>query len=74
MEKNQSSEKEWSLEEAFGRLDEIIEKLEQRETTLEDSFNGYQEGMQLLKLCNERLDTVEKKMMVLNDDGEAYEF
>lgn len=74
MEKNQNSEKEWSLEEAFGRLDEIIEKLEQRETTLEDSFNGYQEGMQLLKLCNERLDTVEKKMMVLNDDGEAYEF
>ena len=74
MEEKKNPEKEWSLEEAFARLDEIIEKLENRETTLEDSFNGYQEGMQLLKICNERLDTVEKKMLVLKDNGEAYEF
>lgn len=63
-----------SLEEAFGRLDEIIRKLESRDTTLEDSFAGYQEGMELLKICNERIDLVEKKILVLNEDGEAHEF
>lgn len=67
-------EKEWSLEEAFDRLDAIMAQLEDRETTLEASFAGYQEGMQLLKLCNEKLDMVEKKMKVLHDDGETYEF
>lgn len=70
----EKKEKEWSLEEAFARLDEIAGILENRETTLEASFAGYQEGMQLLKLCNEKLDMVEKKMKVLNDRGEAYEF
>lgn len=74
MEENKKSEKEYSLEEAFARLDEILHMLEDRDTTLEASFAGYQEGMQLLKICNERLDMVEKKMLVLNDDGETYEF
>lgn len=67
-------QKEWELEEAFARLDEIIRTLENRDTTLEASFAGYQEGMQLLKICSERLDTVEKKMLVLHENGEAYEF
>lgn len=74
MGQEKQEEAKWSLEEAFARLDEIIEKLENRETTLEDSFAGYQEGMKLLKICNDRLDTVEKKILALNEDGETYEF
>ena len=37
-------------------------------------FSGYQEGMELLKICNQRIDTVEKKILALNEDGETYEF
>lgn len=73
-EKNKKPKEEISLEEAFLRLDEIIGRLENRDTTLEDSFAGYQEGMELLKICNERIDTVEKKILALNEDGETYEF
>ncbi|MCI5899108.1 MAG: exodeoxyribonuclease VII small subunit [Lachnospiraceae bacterium] len=73
-EKITEQKKEITLEEAFLRLDEIIGKLENRDTTLEDSFAGYQEGMELLKICNQRIDTVEKKILALNEDGETYEF
>lgn len=65
---------ELSLEEAFSKLEEIIAKMENREITLEDSFLKYQEGMALLKSCNEKIDRVEKKILVLNEDGETDEF
>ena len=65
---------EITLEEAFRQLEAIAEKLEDRETSLEDSFSLYQKGMELLKFCSGRLDTVEKKMLQLNEDGNLSEF
>lgn len=65
---------EESLEEAFGKLDALSEKLENRETSLEDSFQYYKQGMELLKYCSEKLDRVEKKMLEMNEDGTVSEF
>ena len=65
---------EKTLEEAFTELDGLAEKLEDRETSLEDSFRFYRQGMELLKFCSEKLDTVEKKMLQINDDGTFSEF
>ena len=73
-ESTEKKEKERTLEEAFLRLDEIIQKLEKKDTTLEYSFLGYQEGIELIKFCNQQIDTVEKKILVLNEEGEADEF
>ncbi|MBR2562506.1 MAG: exodeoxyribonuclease VII small subunit [Eubacterium sp.] len=67
-------EKELTLEEAFGRLDELVERLEDRDVSLEESFQIYKEGMDLLKSCNEKIDTVEKKMQQINADGEVSDF
>lgn len=61
------------IEEAFKLLDDMIVRLESREITLEESFNLYQEGMELLKNCNDRIDMVEKKMLQLNKSGELSE-
>ncbi len=63
-----------TLEEAFEQLDEIIEKMQMKDVSLDDSFALYTEGTKLLKFCNEQLDTVEKKMLVLSEEGELYEF
>ena len=60
-------EKEISLEEAFTRLQETIENLEKDDITLEQSFQEYQKGMLLVKKCNEIIDKVEKKVLVLNE-------
>lgn len=63
-----------SLEEAFEQLESIIEKLEDPEISLEDSFKQYESGMELLKKCNQQIDKVEKKIQVLNENGEIDEF
>ena len=65
---------EQSLETVFGQLDEIVEKLEAEDVSLEDSFTLYHKGMDLLKVCNEKIDTIEKKMMILDENGEEHEF
>ncbi len=65
---------EQSLETVFGQLDEIVESLEKEEISLEQSFELYHKGMDLLKVCNDKIDTIEKKMMVLDENGEQHEF
>ena len=65
---------EQSLEKVFGQLDEIVEQLEAEDVSLEDSFALYHKGMDLLKVCNEKIDTIEKQMMVLDENGEEHEF
>lgn len=65
---------ECSVEELFQSLDETIEKLEDREISLEQSFQLYEKGMELLRHCNNKIDTVEKKMLQMNENGELSEF
>ena len=66
--------KERSVEEVFGQLDVLAQKLEDKDTTLEESFRLYRQGMELLKYCSDKLDTVEKKMLQMNEDGTFREF
>ena len=68
-----AEQKEQTLEEIFGEMEGLLEALESREISLEDSFEKYKEGMALLKAAGEKIDTVEKAMLVLNDQGEADE-
>lgn len=74
MPNGQQEEKELTLEESFEKLDHILEALEDREVTLEESFRLYQEGMELLKQCDRKIDRVEKKMQILNEEGELSDF
>ena len=63
-----------TIEEVFQELDNLAVKLEDSETSLEDSFRFYKEGMELLKYCSDNLDTVEKKMLQMDEDGTLREF
>ena len=69
-----AEQKEQTLEEIFKEMEGLLEALESREISLEDSFEKYKEAMELLKAAGEKIDTVEKAMLVLNDQGEADEF
>ncbi len=64
-----AEEKRKSVEESFEMLDQMVEKLESSDVTLEESFRIYQRGMNLLKDVSEVLDDYEKKIQVLNADG-----
>lgn len=74
MEQEKKKDRDLTLEESFARLEELLLVLENRETTLEDSFQTYKEGMELVKSCNEKLDTVEKKMQMINEEGDYSDF
>lgn len=63
-------EQEQKLEEIFQELEGIIEKMQQRDVSLEDSFRFYEQGIQKLKQCNDKIDYVEKQMLLLNGQGE----
>lgn len=68
-----TEKQEPSLEENFKELEEIIEKMQDREVTLEESFALYEQGVRKLKCCKEKIDGVEKKMLMLNEQSELEE-
>ena len=64
-----------TLEQSFEKLEQIIGNLENGDVSLEDSFKLYNEGMKLIQSCNQQLDKVEKKIVVLNQkEGDEDEF
>ena len=60
-----------SIEETFAQLDELLEKLEASDTSLEESFACYEAGMKRVKACSDKIDKVEKQMMILQGGEEA---
>ena len=69
-----SEKKKENLEEMFKDLEELIGKMENEEITSEQTFDLYNNGMELLKKCNLSIDEVEKKVLVLDENGETDEF
>ena len=72
--KKRTSWKNKSLEEIFSDLEQTIKKMEEGEISLEESFQLYHQGMDMLKACNSKIDKVEKKMLLLDEEGEEHEF
>lgn len=70
-----TTEKELSFEEAMLALDKIVEKLEEGDVPLEKAIAYYQEGMELSKICNDKLTNVQEKMThMINDQAELEPF
>ncbi len=64
-----------SFEAAIARLEEIVRALESGRTMLDESLSLFEEGVSLVKLCNERLDGAEQKikMLTFGPDGSVSE-
>ncbi|HLR08212.1 MAG TPA: exodeoxyribonuclease VII small subunit [Bacillota bacterium] len=70
-----TDEQTMSFEEAMQKLESIVEKLEKGDVPLEKAIKYYQEGMQLSKLCNDKLIHVQEKMtQIVNEHGELEPF
>lgn len=65
-------QKKIKFEEAMKRVEEIVAKLETGEIELEESITLYEEGIQLIKFCQGKLEEVKKKVEILkkSKDGE----
>ena len=57
-----------SLETVFGELEDLIRQMENKDTSLEESFKLYTSGMKLIKYCNDSLDKVEKKLIEVSEE------
>jgi len=59
---------EWSLEDSMQRLNNIVEKLESGEVSLDNAMSLYEEGMQISRQCMEKLARAELKLKQIRKD------
>lgn len=62
-----------SFEEAMKRLEEIANKLENGQVSLDESLALYEEGIALVRCCNEKLDRAEQKIRILDPNASTFE-
>jgi len=60
---------EKNFEEAFKRLEEVVNKLEDGDMPLEESLKLFEEGINLSRFCNKKLNEAEKKVEILLKDA-----
>ena len=58
-----------SFEDALKKLEEIVQRLERGELTLEESLTCYEEGIRLSRFCHGKLEEAERKIEVLVKDA-----
>lgn len=68
--------KKQSFEQAMGRLEEIVAKLERGDCGLDESLKLFEEGAKLAADCNGMLDKAEQKVNLLlnGETGEEAPF
>ncbi len=59
------------FEEVVEELEKIVEQLESGELSLEDSLAAFENGIRLVKLCNQKLTEVERKIELLVKDKDG---
>lgn len=68
------TESEAGLEELFAQAEAVIGRLEEPGLALEEAFKAYEQGMKIIRQCNRKIDLVEEKMMVMNEEGALVPF
>lgn len=60
-----NGQKNVNFEDALARLEQIVRTLEAGSATLDQSLALFEEGVGLVKLCNQRLADAEQKIKIL---------
>jgi exodeoxyribonuclease VII small subunit len=63
---------EVKFEDALKKLEKIVEDLEKGDLSLDEALKKYQEGIELSRVCMQRLENAKKKIDILtkNKKGE----
>ena len=62
-----------TFEEALKQLEDIVEKLDQTNMSLDDAILAYEKGSELKKICEERLKQAQLKVDKIQTDGKSPE-
>ena len=60
---------ESSFENAITRLETIVEEMESDQLPLEELIVRYEEGIKLVKVCEERLQAAEKRIEIITKNA-----
>jgi len=64
-----------SFEESLEKLEEIVNKLESGDVPLDDAIDEFNNAMQLVKICNEKLNSAEEAIAkIVQENGDLIEF
>jgi exodeoxyribonuclease VII small subunit len=70
-----ADEKKLNFEQAMEQLETIVEKLEEGDVPLEEAISYYKQGMELSKLCHDKLKNVEEQLaQIITEDGRTEGF
>ena len=64
------SKKDVNFEELIEKLEEITNKLEKEQLSLDESVKLFEEGMQISKECNSKLEEAERKITILINNND----
>lgn len=66
---------ELSFEESLEKLEEIVNKLEAGDVPLDDAIDEFTKAMDLVKVCNTKLNNAEEAIAkIVQDNGEIENF
>ena len=54
-----------NFEESIERIESLVTKMESDKASLEKSMAWFEEGMELIKMCQQQLNSAEKRVQVL---------
>lgn len=64
-----SKKKAKTFEEAMARLEYLTQTIQNNEMPLESALEAYQEGVELIRFCQEKLAQAEQKLQILDENG-----
>ncbi|RLQ98281.1 exodeoxyribonuclease VII small subunit [Falsibacillus albus] len=67
-------ETELTFEQAMEQLETIVQKLEEGDVPLEEAISIYQKGMELSKMCHDKLKNVEDQLTKILTGDEEKDF
>ena len=63
-----------NFEESIERLEKIVNKMESGDSTLEQNLIWFEEGMELIKSCQEHLTEAEERVQrLIKKNGDGFE-
>ena len=68
-EKDSAPAQEMSFEEAMAKLESLVRSMENGNTRLEDVIASFEEAKRLSVYCQQKLETLKRKIEILTKDG-----
>ncbi len=60
-----------NFEKALSDLENIVQRLDENDLSLDESLSLFEEGIKLSRFCSQKLDSVEHKVEILLRDDEG---